>query len=241
MRPDFAGTRSPTCKRPPRPRLGATGCGSALAEPPGEGRARRPAVLHRDRHPRAVDPALRRPHARSGRSTTLPRGSTRSAWTTAGIDMVSLLIQGGRISLIVGFAAALVAMVIGGGIGIIAGYFGGWTRQRPDADHRLLPRDPRPAARDHRRGRLGCRASSHLIFVIALLLWTTTARIVRAQVKSVRERVYVKRARSLGCERHPDHLPARPAADRPAADREHRADGRGRDLRRDRAGVPRAR
>ena len=34
--------------------------------------------------------------------------------------------------------------------------------------------------------------------VIALLLWTTTARIIRAQVKSVRERVYVKRARSLG-------------------------------------------
>jgi peptide/nickel transport system permease protein len=34
--------------------------------------------------------------------------------------------------------------------------------------------------------------------VIGLLLWTTTARIVRAQVKSIRERVYVKRARSLG-------------------------------------------
>jgi peptide/nickel transport system permease protein len=39
---------------------------------------------------------------------------------------------------------------------------------------------------------------THLIFVIALLLWTTTARIVRSQVKSVRERVYVKRTRSLG-------------------------------------------
>ena len=34
--------------------------------------------------------------------------------------------------------------------------------------------------------------------MIALLLWTTTARIVRSQVKSVRERVYVKRSRSLG-------------------------------------------
>ena len=34
--------------------------------------------------------------------------------------------------------------------------------------------------------------------MIALLLWTTTARIIRAQVKSVRERVYVKRARSIG-------------------------------------------
>jgi peptide/nickel transport system permease protein len=39
---------------------------------------------------------------------------------------------------------------------------------------------------------------SHVILVIGLLLWTTTARIVRAQVKSIRERVYVRRARSLG-------------------------------------------
>src|SRR5439155_6738409 len=44
-----------------------------------------------------------------------------------GIDMVSLLIQGGRISLVVGFAATFVAMIIGGGIGVLAGYFGGWV------------------------------------------------------------------------------------------------------------------
>ncbi len=37
-----------------------------------------------------------------------------------------------------------------------------------------------------------------MILVIGLLLWTATARIVRAQVKSIRERVYVRRARSLG-------------------------------------------
>ena len=39
---------------------------------------------------------------------------------------------------------------------------------------------------------------SHVILVIGMLLWTSTARIIRAQVKSVRERVYVKRARALG-------------------------------------------
>src|SRR5205807_4976679 len=38
----------------------------------------------------------------------------------------------------------------------------------------------------------------HIIVVIGVLLWTSTARVIRAQVKSVRERVYVKRARSLG-------------------------------------------
>jgi peptide/nickel transport system permease protein len=38
----------------------------------------------------------------------------------------------------------------------------------------------------------------HIVIVIGILLWTSTARVIRAQVKSVRERVYVKRARSLG-------------------------------------------
>ena len=47
-----------------------------------------------------------------------------------GVDMLSLLIFGGRISLIVGFAASMVAMVIGGGIGIFSGYYGGRTDQR---------------------------------------------------------------------------------------------------------------
>ena len=35
----------------------------------------------------------------------------------------------------------------------------------------------------------------HIVIVIGILLWTATARVIRAQVKSVRERVYVKRAR----------------------------------------------
>ncbi len=44
--------------------------------------------------------------------------------------MLSELMQGGRISLVVGFAAALVAMIIGGGVGILSGYFGGGSTSR---------------------------------------------------------------------------------------------------------------
>jgi peptide/nickel transport system permease protein len=115
----------------------------------------------------------------------------------AGIDMLSLLIQGGRTSMIVGFAATFVAMVIGGGIGIVAGYFGGWldgVLMRITDYFIVIPDLPLAIIVAAVWG----PSLSHLIFVIALLLWTTTARIVRAQVKSVRERVYVKRARSLG-------------------------------------------
>jgi peptide/nickel transport system permease protein len=114
-----------------------------------------------------------------------------------GVDMVSLLIYGGRVSLIVGFAATLVAMLIGGGIGILSGYFGGRTDQvlmRITDYFLVIPDLPLAIIIAAVWG----PSLSHLIFVIALLLWTTTARIIRAQVKSVRERVYVKRARSLG-------------------------------------------
>jgi peptide/nickel transport system permease protein len=114
-----------------------------------------------------------------------------------GIDMLSLLIRGGRTSLIVGFTASLVGMVIGGGIGIIAGYFGGWSDSvlmRITDYFLVIPDLPLAIIVAAVWG----ASLTHLIFVIALLLWTTTARIVRAQVKSVRERAYVKRARSLG-------------------------------------------
>jgi peptide/nickel transport system permease protein len=111
--------------------------------------------------------------------------------------MVSLLIHGGRISLVVGFPAALVATVIGGGVGILAGYYGGATDtvlMRITDYFLVIPDVPLMIV----VATIWGPSLSHIIVVIGILLWTTTARIVRSQVKSVRERVYVKRARSLG-------------------------------------------
>jgi len=114
-----------------------------------------------------------------------------------GIDMLSELMQGGRISLVVGFAATLVAMIIGGGVGIVSGYFGGWidvTLMRitdyllviPDLVFALVIAD------------IWGASLLHVILVIGILEWTSTARVIRAQVMSLKERVYVKRARAIG-------------------------------------------
>jgi peptide/nickel transport system permease protein len=114
-----------------------------------------------------------------------------------GIDMVTLLVWGARTSLLVGFAATLVAGVIGGGVGLLAGYFGGpvdvalmrvtdYFLVIPDVAFMIVV------------AALWGPSLTHIILVIGLLLWTTTARVIRSQVKSVRERVYVKRARSVG-------------------------------------------
>ena len=114
-----------------------------------------------------------------------------------GIDMLSELMQGGRTSLVVGFAATVVAMVIGGGIGIVSGYFSGWADTAlmrvtdyllviPDLVFALVIAD------------IWGPSLFHVIIVIGILEWASTARIIRAQVMSLKERVYIKRAQAIG-------------------------------------------
>ncbi len=115
----------------------------------------------------------------------------------SGYDMVSLLIEGTKVSLIVGFAATLVSMVIGGGIGMISGYFGGGTDtflMRVTDYFLVIPDIPLMMV----LAALFGSSLFNIILVIGIILWTGTARVIRSQVKSLRERVYVKRARSLG-------------------------------------------
>ena len=114
-----------------------------------------------------------------------------------GIDMVTLLMWGARISLIVGFAATFVSMAIGGTVGVLAGYFGGKvdTILMRITDYFLvIPDVPLMIV----VAAIWGPSLFHIVIVIGILLWTGTARVIRAQVKSVRERVYVKRARALG-------------------------------------------
>ncbi|HEY7400674.1 MAG TPA: ABC transporter permease [Actinomycetota bacterium] len=114
-----------------------------------------------------------------------------------GTDVFSLLIWGARISLTVGFAATLVAILVGGAVGVLAGYVGGATDtilMRITDYFLAIPDVPLMIV----VAAIWGPSLSHIILVIGLLLWTSTARVVRAQVKSVRERVYVKRARALG-------------------------------------------
>jgi peptide/nickel transport system permease protein len=114
-----------------------------------------------------------------------------------GADMVALLIEGARVSLIVGFAAAAVSAVIGGLVGLFSGFFGGKTDtvlMRITDYVLVIPDVPLMIV----VAALFGRSLTNIILIIGVIYWTTTARIIRAQVMSVRERVYVKRARALG-------------------------------------------
>jgi peptide/nickel transport system permease protein len=114
-----------------------------------------------------------------------------------GIDMVTLLMWACRTSLIVGFAATAVSMLIGGTVGVLSGYFGGKTDtilMRITDYFIVIPDVPLMIV----VAAIWGPSLFHIVIVIGILLWTGTARVLRAQVKSVRERVYVKRARALG-------------------------------------------
>jgi peptide/nickel transport system permease protein len=82
-------------------------------------------------------------------------------------------------------------------VGAVAGFMGGMV------DHALmritdyflvLPDVPLMAV----AAALFGRSLKNIILIIGIIYWTSTARLIRAQVKSVRERAYVKRARSIG-------------------------------------------
>jgi peptide/nickel transport system permease protein len=126
-----------------------------------------------------------------------PSGSHVLGLDGGGSDMLELLIDGTRVSLLVGFAAAAVSVIIGGLVGLFSGFFGGKTDtalMRLTDYVIVIPDVPLMIV----AAALFGRSLTNIILIIGIIYWTTTARLIRAQVKSVRERVYVRRARALG-------------------------------------------
>ena len=121
-----------------------------------------------------------------------PLGTTES-----GSDVLSQLLVGTRVSIVVGFAAAIISAVLGSLVGLAGGYFGGWTDRILDALENwflVIPTLPLMIV----LARVLDPSLTVLIAVIGLTSWAGTGRIVRAQVLTLRERAFVERARALG-------------------------------------------
>ncbi|MEA2418069.1 MAG: peptide/nickel transport system permease protein [Thermoleophilaceae bacterium] len=117
--------------------------------------------------------------------------------TEQGSDVFSQLLVGARVSIVVGFAAAAISAVLGAAVGLLGGYFGGWTDRIFDALENwflVIPTLPLMIV----LARLLNPSLTVLIAVIGLTSWAGTGRIVRAQVLTLRERAFVERARALG-------------------------------------------
>lgn len=125
-----------------------------------------------------------------------------------GQDVLARLIYGGRISLAVGLAAMLVACVVG----VLLGSIAGMSRGNVDsflvwlADFFLsLPQLPLLLLiiylfRDSLKTVLGPEGGIFVMIVIVIggLRWMPVARLVRAQILSLREKEFVEAARALG-------------------------------------------
>jgi peptide/nickel transport system permease protein len=114
-----------------------------------------------------------------------------------GRDLAARLLMAGRISLLVGFSAMLLSIVIGTLVGVVAGYRGGWTSavlMRMVDGFLSFPSIFLVLALA-----AALRPSPVMITVIiALTKWMEVARIVEAEVRSLREREFVQAGRMLG-------------------------------------------
>ena len=117
--------------------------------------------------------------------------------TNLGRDIYGELIHGTRSALAVGLSAAVVVATVGTVVGLVAGYFGGTIDSllMRIADMALsLPFLPFVIVLT---GFLGA-STSNIVFAVALLLWPNSARVIRSQVLTLRERAYVEAARVTG-------------------------------------------
>lgn len=114
-----------------------------------------------------------------------------------GRSVFALTVWGARISLLVGLLATAISMLIGSIIGIVAGYYGRWPEtvlMRLTDWFLVIPFLPLAIVLASVLG----RSLGVIIFVIGVTSWPSTARIIRAQVLSVKTRPYVERSRALG-------------------------------------------
>ena len=112
-------------------------------------------------------------------------------------DIWSQTIYGSRISLTIGFVAALITVVSGTLLGLIAGYYGKLLDEvlmRIVDFFMMLPELPLMIVLAAVLG----PSMWNIILVVSLVSWPTTARVVRSQVLSLKERPFVESSRCIG-------------------------------------------
>ncbi|MCL4424944.1 MAG: ABC transporter permease [Firmicutes bacterium] len=121
-----------------------------------------------------------------------PFGTTRM-----GRDVLSQVIIGSRVALLVGLTSAFITTFIGTNIGLIAGYYGGWI---DDLLMRLtdivygIPFLPFAIILVAILG----PGLTNTIIAIVLISWRTTARVIRSQVLTLKQRTFIEAARLTG-------------------------------------------
>lgn len=114
-----------------------------------------------------------------------------------GRDYFARALYGGRVSLLVGFSAMILATALGTLVGVVSGYFGGWVDNLLMRLLEIIMSIPsflvmlllsvflKPGV-------------GNVVVIIGLLMWMNLARIVRAETLAIKEREYVLYAKASG-------------------------------------------
>ncbi len=156
-----------------------------------------------------VDPAYVNPDAAAMmKSRNKPPSWTNPLGTDQlGRDMLARMMAGGKVSLAVGFVAMAISMVIGSTVGVLAGYFNRLDNPLMRLTDLFLALPLLPLLlvlvmlfRDSLAGMFGPEAGTFMLIVFAIgaTSWMHSARIVRGQVLTIKEREFVLASRSIG-------------------------------------------
>ncbi len=141
-------------------------------------------------------------------------GPTMQHWLGTddlGRDLFQRLLDGGRVSLLVGISGAVLSAILGASVGVVAGYLGGrfdaFLMRLTDGviSLPLLPLLIVLAAVDPRKLGIPAEVAQsemfslyRIVVIVALTGWTTVARLVRAETLSLKARDFTRAAVALG-------------------------------------------
>lgn len=114
-----------------------------------------------------------------------------------GRDVLTRLLWGSRVSLSVGIIATLIQLCVGVTLGAAAGYYGGFTDSIIMRFVDIIMCFPYFVIAIAMAAILG-PSLVNLIIIIGVLNWTKIARIVRAEILTLKEREFVEAAKALG-------------------------------------------
>lgn len=117
-----------------------------------------------------------------------------------GRDVFARLLYGGRVSILVGVTSMVVQLVIGVTLGAIAGFYGGIIDKIIMRIIDIIMCFPFFVIAISIAAIVG-PSVYNLIFIIGVLMWPNIARIVRAEILSLKEEEYIMAARLLGLNR----------------------------------------